>query len=161
LSCIDGESVGDPLEDRALVFGFCDSHACRFEFVTLCPESGEELSDVAAFRTTHVQEGLTQVSLRILALRHKEDADDIPLFFHSGVFLHVHGQLVWKSLAQETLRDGVVTNPLLALRFLSVCGVVRVLGDGPSVGTIKIAPSASQRHRSMEAEGEGRPVGTF
>jgi len=37
--------------------------------MTPLPESGEELSDVATFQTTHVQEGLMQVSLVLLAAK--------------------------------------------------------------------------------------------
>ena len=90
-------------------------NACCFELVMPLSESGEELSDIAAFQTTHVQEGLMQVSLHILTLRCEEGTNDIPLFFHSGVFLHVHGQFVQKPLAQETLCNGVVINPLPTL----------------------------------------------
>ena len=63
------------------------------------PESGEELLNIAAFWAAHVEEGLTQVGLC-----HKEDTNDIPLLFHSGVLLHVHGHFIQEVLAQETLQ---------------------------------------------------------
>ena len=143
MRCIDSERVRDPLEDDALVLRFCDGHACHLELVTPLPKSGEELSNIATFRVVHVEEGLMQVGLYILALCCKEDANDIPLLFHGRVLLHVHGHFIWETLAQETLCNSVIAVLLLALQFLGVCGVVRVLRNRPSVRTIKIAPTAS------------------
>ena len=79
----------------------------------------------------------------------------------TGVLLDVHDDFVGETLAHEVACDVVLVVPALDGLVFRIRRVFRVLRNGVQVRTVKVAPAAIDRHRSLEPPDKYSPVAAF
>ena len=109
----------------------------------------------------HVHEGLVGVGLHEVHLRQENAAEGHPLLLGGFVFLNVHDDCIGEALAHEVACDVIFAVPLLDGQYFCVGRILRVLGNGPWVRAIEVAPAAIDRHHSLEPPDEYSPVSAF